>query len=121
MKKILSVILAFSLVFTFTACNKENAQIKSVTVEVNYNNTQTLFEFETSLKTLGELLREEKLAEGEESTYGLYIKSVNGIKADEEKQEWWCITKNGEQVMAGADSIKLEDNTKYELTLKTGY
>ncbi len=31
-------------------------------------------------------------------------KTVNGVTADEAKEEWWCFTKDGEDVMTGVDS-----------------
>jgi len=46
---------------------------------------------------------------------------VKGRKADESKQEWWCITKGGESVSTGVDLINISDKDKYELTLMEGY
>ena len=42
---------------------------------------------------------------------------MNGIAADESNQEWWCITKTGEQVNTSADQTPLGDGEAYELTL----
>ena len=57
----------------------------------------------------------------EESQYGLYVKTVNGVTADEAKEEWWCFTKDGEDVMTGVDSTPVADGDHFEITLKTGY
>lgn len=78
-------------------------------------------EFDTSLKYLGELLEQEKIVEGDETEYGLFIHTVDGIKADDSKQEWWCITKGGEDVMTGVDSTPIADEDSFEFTLKVGY
>ena len=42
---------------------------------------------------------------------------MDGVTADAEKQEWWCITKNGEQLNTGADQTPIADGEHYELTL----
>ena len=70
---------------------------------------------------LRQALEEQKLVEGEESQYGLYVKTVNGVTADEAKEEWWCFTKDGEDVMTGVDSTPVADGDHFEITLKTGY
>ena len=75
----------------------------------------------TDRQYLGEVLVDEKIAEGTYEQYGLYIKSAAGITADAGKSEWWCVTKDGEAVTTGADAVKIADGDKFELTLKTGY
>ena len=70
---------------------------------------------------LRQALEEQKLVEGEESQYGLYVKTVNGVTADDAKEEWWCFTKDGEDVMTGVDSTPVADGDHFEITLKTGY
>ena len=51
----------------------------------------------------------------------MFIKTVNGYTVDDDKQEWWCITKSSEAVFEGIENIKINDGDKYEITLKTGY
>ena len=43
---------------------------------------ETVFEVKTDKTTVGEALVEEGLIVGEESEYGLYVKTVNGITVD---------------------------------------
>ncbi len=99
------------------------AEEKTVTVDVYiHDQQQSSNEITTTAETLGDLLLESGLAEGEDSQYGLYIQTVDGVTADEAKEEWWCITKNGgETVQTGADSTPIADGERYELTLTTGY
>jgi hypothetical protein len=70
---------------------------------------------------LGQALKDEKLIEGTESEYGFFITTVGGVKADDSKQQWWCITKGGAEVFTGVDDTPILDGETYELTLKTGY
>lgn len=75
----------------------------------------------TEKDNLGGALVENDLAAGDESEYGLYIKQVNGIEADYDKDgAWWAITKAGEMVNTGADSTPISDGESYELTYTKG-
>lgn len=75
----------------------------------------------TDKDNLGDALVENDLVSGDESEYGLYIKSVNGILADYDKdQSWWAISKDGEMLSTGADSTPIADGENYELTYTKG-
>ena len=92
-----------------------------MTIEVaapDYSNTHKI---KTDAEFLGDALKEEGIIEGEESQYGLFITSVDSIKADDSKQQWWCITKGGADVMTGVDVTPIADGDTFELTLKEGY
>lgn len=95
---------------------------KTITVSVvDKDGASEEFTYQTDREFLGEVLQDEKLVEGEAGEFGLFITSVNGITADESNQEWWCITKTGEQVNTSADQTPIADGESYELTLKVGY
>ena len=53
--------------------------------------------------------------------YGLFITAVDGEKADDTKQQWWCITKGGETVNTSAEQTPIADGDRFELTMKEGY
>ena len=98
-----------------------NGEKKSVTLSVTHRDGSTKeFSIETTQEMLGAALQDEKL-EGEDGQYGLFITTVDGEKADDGAQEWWCLTKGGEQVNTGIDSTPVEDGATYELVLTTGY
>lgn len=94
---------------------------KTLTIEVSAPDYSKTHEIKTDAEFLGEALKEEGIIEGEEGQYGLFITSVDSIKADDSKQQWWCITKGGADVMTGADSTPIADGDTFELTLKEGY
>jgi hypothetical protein len=75
----------------------------------------------TDAEFLRQALEEQNLIQGDESAYGLFVTSVDGIAADDTKQEWWCFTKAGEDMLTGVDSTPIQDGDKYEITLTTGY
>lgn len=95
---------------------------KQITVKFVYDEkrSDTLL-YHTSREYLGEVLKDEKAVEGEDGPYGLYITSAQGVAADESKQEWWCLTKGGEQVNTSADKTPIADGDVFELTLTVGY
>ena len=57
---------------------------------------QKEYKIHTDAENLGDALKEEKLVDGTQGEYGLYIEMVDGVTADASNQEWWCITKGGE-------------------------
>ena len=64
---------------------------------------------------------EHGIMEENQSSYGLYILTADGETANEMKQEWWRLTKAGEELMTGADEVVIADGEHYELTLTVGY
>lgn len=95
---------------------------KRIGVMVVYSETKDdFFYYETDAEYLGEVLLENALVEGNESQYGLFITTVNGVTADEGRQEWWCLTKGGEQLNTGIDTTPIADGDTFELTLTEGY
>ncbi len=79
------------------------------------------FTIQTDAEFLRQALEQEQIVSGTESEYGLFIQTAAGRTVDASKQEWWCITKDQEQVMTGVDSTPIADGDHFELTLTTGY
>ena len=95
---------------------------KTVTVEVIHGDgTENAFVIQTDAETLRAALDQENLIDGTESEYGIYILTVDGETADEDAQQWWSITQDGEMTMYGADDLMIADGDRYELTLVTGW
>ena len=90
-------------------------------IVIHADKTENTFTCQTDAEYLAEVLMEHELAEGEESTYGLFIQTVDGETADQSKQQWWCITKGGGQVNSGADTLPVANGDTFELTLMEGY
>ncbi len=95
---------------------------KKIAVEVVYQDQSSdTFDIETDEEFLRGALEQEELIEGTESEYGLYVLTVNGVTADESKEEWWCFTKGGETLNTGVDMTPVADGEHFEITLTTGY
>lgn len=92
---------------------------KTIVVEVVHGDqTSKEFTYQTDAEYLGQVLMDEKLVQGENGPYGLYITVVDGVKAQESEHQWWCLTKNGgQQVDTGVDKTPIADGDRFELTL----
>lgn len=115
------LVLFQSGIFSKKADSLEGKVAVSVEVINENDDYQKVYDYETEEKTLGDLLDKEGLIEAQDSEYGRYITGVDGMKADDAKEQWWCVLVNGESAQTGVDGIQLEDGGKYTLEMKTGY
>lgn len=115
-----AALLSLRLVFMPDTKGDESLKQLSVTV-VHSDGSRKQFDYVTDFATLGELLIKEELISGEDGPYGLYILTVDGESVDEARQQWWCLTKGGEQHNQGVDSTALSDGDEYELSFKEGW
>lgn len=133
LKRILSLLLTFVLIaamaLTLGACAADDGKDADPTptpsqevknelsfkfVVVDAEGVETTFDITTDKATVGEALLDEKLIEGEDSEYGLYVKTVNGITADYNVNgTYWAFYVNGEYASAGVDSTEVVDGATY--------
>lgn len=80
---------------------------------------ETAFEIHTDKTTVGEALLELDLIAGDESEYGLYVKTVNGITADYDVDgTYWAFYINGEYASTGVDATDIEEGGSYALKVE---
>ena len=116
----LAIAAALMLGIWYFTRPQPQAGAKTVAVEVVHGDASTKeFTYHTDAEYLGEVLLAEKLVEGEDSAYGLFITAVDGETAQDSLRQWWCITKGGERVDTGADTTPIADGDHFELTLST--
>ena len=126
-KKILAVVLLVVLVAAALAAYaflgpKGTAGDKNITVEVIHGDgSSKSFAIATDEEFLRGAVEQEGLVSGEESEFGLLVQTVDGETADDSLEQWWCITKGGEQLMTGVDDTPIADGETYEFTLTTGW
>lgn len=147
MKKLFAMLLALIMVFSLAACGNNNQSQdntpeppvsenpdsgdqtieedpgKAFTVVVtDKDGAQTTFTYTSNAATVGEALLAEGLITGDESDYGLYITTVNGITADwATENAYWAFYINGEYAQTGVDTTKIEDGAVYGLTKTISY
>ncbi len=90
----------------------------TLTVTDKEGNSET-FTVATDKATVGDALLEEGLIAGEESTYGLYVKTVNGITADYDTDgTYWAFYINGEYASTGVDQTTVTEGAEYALKVE---
>ena len=115
-----AAVLMFVLYRNFMPKGEAGAKEITVTV-VHGDGTEKEFTYQTDAAYLGEVITGEGLVDGEIGDYGMFITTVDEETADDSKQQWWCITKGGEQVNTSADTTPIADGDQFELTLTEGY
>ena len=129
-KRAVSLILCIVLIAAmalFTGCSDKKANTvgdgdKSFTfIVVDGEGAEETFEVKTDAQTVGEALMDEGLIEGEEGQYGLYVKVVNGITADYDKDgTYWAFYIGEEYAMTGVDMTDIEDGETYAFKVEKG-
>ncbi len=103
---------------------KPPAQAGGKTIEVQVvfaDQTTRDHTITTDAEYLRGALEQEKMIEGDESQYGLFVKTVDGVTVDDSNQEWWRFTKDGQMLDTGVDSTPIADGDHFEITLTVGY
>ena len=136
MKLFLSLLFVMALTaataLTLGSCDKnggdDNATTQpreeAITITVTVTDDKgidTVFTIETKAWYLRDALEQENLVEGEESEHGLYIKVVNGLRADFDLDKaYWSLLKGGEYLMTGVDTTLIADGDAFELVYTKG-
>lgn len=138
MKKLFSLLLALAMVFGLIACGSttapetqpttepstvttESAQAEVVGVPftvivTDVDGTKATFEYTSDAESVGAALLAEGLIAGDESDYGLYVTTVNGITADwDTENAYWAFYINGEYAQTSVDTTEIVAGTTYEL------
>ena len=123
MKKLMALLLALVLTLALAACgqkeeNKTDDQTNdpaAFTVEVQGADGKTVtFTVNTDEETVGAALLKLGVIAGDDSEYGLYVKTVNGETADYGTDgTYWGLYINGEYAMTGVDATTLEAGATY--------
>ena len=73
------------------------------------------FKINTNEKTVGDALSKLGLIEGDDTEFGLYVKTVNGTTLDFDKDgKYWAFYIDGEYAMTGVDSTDIDETSVYE-------
>ena len=76
--------------------------------------TSRQYTVKTNETTVGDALSKVGLIAGEESTYGLYVKTVDGVTLDYNKDgKYWAFYINGAYASSGVDTTKIKSGEVY--------
>ena len=75
---------------------------------------ETQYLVHTDKTTVGEALLDVELIAGEDSEYGLYVKTVAGVTLDYNVDgKYWAFYVNGEYAMSGVDTTEIKAGETY--------
>lgn len=122
LKIFVSIVLIAAMALTFAACTKQEAPaaqgktIHYTVITVDLEGNETTYDITTDKKTVGEELIAQGIIEGEQGDYGMYIKTVNGLTLDWDKDaKYWAFYIGEEYATAGVDMTDAEDGLTYIL------
>ena len=133
MKRLMALLVAVIMLLALAACGQKDAKddgkvelpvadgavigtgATAITVEVQGADGKSVtFTVNTDEETVGAALLKLGVIAGEDSDYGLYVKTVNGETADYDTDgTYWGFYINGEYAMTGVDATTLEAGTTY--------
>ncbi len=95
---------------------------KVIYFDVTFSDGSTSsYTIHTDAATVGEALLDEELIAGEESQYGLYVKTVVGETLDYDADGmYWAFYENGEYAMTGVDATQITDGATYAFMATKG-
>ena len=128
----LCILLVAAIAMFTTACTNDKPTLTdgnaSTEIAASYGQGETSFTFcvrdkegketyyaiNTDKSTVGEALQELRLIDGDEGAYGLYVKTVNGITLDFDKDgTYWAFYVDGKYAEKGVDQTEINENSVY--------
>lgn len=130
MKRILSLTLALLMLIsmcTLVSCKDKGETMlytedvalgngsKTITLTVEHiDGVKVVFTIKTDKAMLADALVEHELLEGEDGPYGIYVKKINGITHDYDKDyTYWALYIGEDYAMTGADATEITDGAAY--------
>ncbi len=95
---------------------------KTITVKVTDDKgVTTAYVITTNASNLRAALEQEKMVEGDEGDFGLYVKKVNGLRADYDLDgAYWKFTKGDTMLMTSIDSTPIYNGETFEIIYTKG-
>ena len=126
MRLILCTVLIAAMALMAVGCGSKSAETTASGVSFTFvvtdlEGNESTFDITTSKATVGEALLDEGLIAGENSEYGLYVTSVNGMTADwDNDQTYWAFYIDGEYAVTGVDATEVAEGATYSFVLTKG-
>lgn len=126
MRLILCTVLIAVMALMAAGCGSKSAETTAPGVSFTFvvtdlEGNESTFDITTSKATVGEALLDEGLIVGEDSEFGLYVTSVNGMTADwDNDQTYWAFYIDGEYAMTGVDATEVTEGATYSFVLTKG-
>lgn len=101
---------------TYTKNTSLGEGAKTFTLAVEMEEKSITLTVKTDAETVGAALLEHGVIAGDEGPYGLYVKTVNGVRADYDKDGfYWAFYVGEEYAMQGIELTPIDENAAYRL------
>lgn len=101
---------------TYTKDTSLGEGAKTFTLAVEMEEKSITLTVKTDAETVGAALLEHGVIAGDEGPYGLYVKTVNGVRADYDKDGfYWAFYVGEEYAMQGIELTPIDENAAYRL------
>lgn len=128
---VISILLIISMSLIFTSCKEKVKKNNDVSVSssvtalgegsrefiftvVTADGNEKTYNIKTDEITVGEALSSLKLIDGENGAYGLYVKTVDSVTYDYDKDgKYWAFYINGEYASSGVDKTEIKQGDRY--------
>ena len=109
-----AAVLALGGVYLWTRPEVSKGDKHIVVEVVHADGASKEFAYDTDAEYLRDVLEPAGLIAGDDSEYGLFVKTVNGITADYDKDGvYWAFYVNGEYAATGVDATKVTEGESY--------
>lgn len=99
---------------SLSAVNLGEGKNVFVFVVQDVSGEQMVYNISTDKKIVGDALKEHNLILGDEGDFGLYVKTVNNITYDYDKDgKYWAFYVDGEYAQTGVDKTEIKNGTTY--------
>lgn len=126
MKKFLSVLLCMvlfaAMALNLAACGSKaeepnnQGSVSYTVITVDLDGNETRFDITSDKKTVGEELLARGIIAGDQGDYGLYVKTVNGLTLDWDKDaKYWAFYIGEDYATTGVDMTDAEAGVTYIL------
>lgn len=117
---VVAVVVLALVYFNLKAKPKDEGGNKTITLTVVYADASTKdFTIKTNEDYLRGALEQENLIAGDESEWGLYVKTVDGVTADDAAHQYWALYINDDYASTGVDTTPVNDGDTFKLALET--
>ena len=101
---------------TYTKNTSLGEGAKTFTLAVEMEEKSITLTVKTDAETVGAALLEHGVIAGDEGPYGLYVKTVNGVRADYDKDGfYWAFYVGEEYALQGIELTPIDENAVYRL------
>ena len=81
--------------------------------------TQKDFTISTDSENLRGALEQENLIAGDESDWGLYVKTVAGVTADDSANQYWALYIGDDYSQTGVDTTPVNDGDSFKFVIES--